>query len=204
MRADVFVKKVARRVVWAVKGQPKPPDLLELVWPETELMAPPEIVVPDGYRLRQFEEKDRQKYFDLFVAADMEKPSLEYWSKHILPGGFFVIEHQTSGDLVAACFASHHSTSRHSQAGNFGWLAVDPRHRGLKLGQAISAAVTSRLISAGYRRIYLETHDHRLPAISIYLKMGWIPLLYLPEMNIRWAEICKKLNWPYTPESWSK
>jgi ribosomal protein S18 acetylase RimI-like enzyme len=202
MRPDVFIKKVARRILWAVKGRPVAPNLLEMVWPEDKLTAPPQVHIPDGYLLRQFESKDRQNYFDLFVAADMEKPPLEYWEKHLLPNGFFVIEHQESGALVAACFASHHPTTKHVQAGNFGWLAVDPKHRGRKLGQAVASAVTARLISAGYNRIYLETHDHRLPAIAIYLKMGWLPLLYLPEMNMRWANVCKKLNWPYTPESW--
>ncbi|MDP1604392.1 MAG: GNAT family N-acetyltransferase [Legionella sp.] len=202
MRPDEFLMKVGRRIKWAVKGRPVPPNLLEMVWPEDKLDNKPLVNVPEGYCLRQFDDADTQNYYDLFARASMEKPPLDYWRKHLLPEGFFVIEHQASKTIVAACFASHHPTARHPQAGNFGWLAVDPAYRGRNLGQAISAAVTARLIEGGYKRIYLETHDFRLPAIAIYLKMGWVPLLYLPEMERRWALICEALQRPYTPECW--
>ncbi|KTD24323.1 Acetyltransferase (GNAT) family [Legionella lansingensis] len=203
MTPKEFFKKLARRAIWAIKGPPVTPALLEMVWPET-LESPSGIQVPEEYRLRQFRSDDTQSYLKLFIAAGMEEPPLHYWDKHLLPEGFFVIEHEPSNAIVAACFASHHPTPRHPRAGNFGWLAVDPTHRGRKLGQAVAAAVTSRLVAGGYRRIYLETHDHRLPAIAIYLKMGWVPLLYLPEMEARWAAVCKVLKWPYTPESWPR
>jgi mycothiol synthase len=196
MTPGVFLKKVARRLVWAVKGRPVPPNLLEMIWPEEKLAFPPEINLADGYHIRQFECRDTENYFNLFAMAGMEKPPLDYWEKHLLPDGFFVIEEKASGALVAACFASHHPSLRHPKAGNFGWLAVHPDHRGRRLGQSVSAAVTSRLIAGGYRRIYLETHDHRLPAIAIYLKMGWKPWLYLPEMEERWAAIYQALKQP--------
>jgi GNAT superfamily N-acetyltransferase len=196
-----FITKAGRRVKWAIQGRPVPPNLLEMVWPETKRQTPA-INVPDGYHLRQFEVTDTEHYFNLFSLAGMEKPPLDYWHNHLLPDGFFVIEHHATKALVAACFASHHPTKRHERAGNFGWLAVDPSHRGRNLGQAVSAAVTLRLIEGGYKRIYLETHDFRLPAIAIYLKMGWVPLLYIPEMEKRWAVICDALQWPYTPECW--
>lgn len=202
MTLKEFFKKVARRTIWAIKGHPIAPNLLEMVWPLAKLGHLPDINLSKEYELRQFQSTDIDKYFQLFAAAGMEKPPLHYWEKHLLPNGFFVIEHKETQALVAACFASHHPTTRHVRAGNFGWLAVDPAHRGQGLGQAITAAVTARLLSAGYQRLYLETHDYRLPAIAIYLKMGWVPLLYLPEMGARWEKVCEELKWPFTPEKW--
>ena len=58
------------------------------------------------------------------------------------------------------------------------------------------------MIKAGYKNIYLETHDHRLAAIKIYLSMGWIPLLYCNGMYQRWESICKKIGFSFSPNEW--
>lgn len=202
MKPSEFIIKATRRVVWAVKGRPILPHYLEMVWPQNGLEGLPDASLAEGYRLRQFDSKDTPHYYEMFAAAGMGHPPLDYWDKHLLPDGFFIVEHVASNALAAACFASHHPTPRHPRGGNFGWLAVDPKHRGQQLGHAISAAVTGRLISAGYQRIYLETLDFRLAAIAIYLKMGWLPLLYLPEMEARWLAVCNALDWPFTPDRW--
>lgn len=187
----------------ATKPPPEAP-LLEMLWPEHRLDQPPLIDVAAGYRLRQFEHGDHEQYAGLMAAAGMDVPRFEYWWDHILPDGFFVIEHEATGRLAAACFASHHPAPRHPHAGNLGWLAADPVHRGKQLGRSVSAAVTARLIRGGYRRIYLETHDFRLAAIRLYLRMGWVPLLYEEEMIDRWKLVCDRIDWPFTPDAWSR
>lgn len=193
-----------RRLRWAIVGRPTPPQLLEMVWPEDRLSAPPPVTVADGYLLRQYRPEDHDAYQALLASADMAVCPLDYWEKHLLPGGFFLIEHAATGELAAACFASHHPAPRHPRGGNFGWLATSPAHAGKGLGRAASAAVTARLVAGQYRRIYLETHDFRAPAIRIYLSMGWVPLLYAPEMASRWEAICEQIAWPFTPEAWPR
>ena len=69
-------------------------------------------------------------------------------------------------------------------------------------GRAVSATVTARLIAAGYRAIHLYTEQWRLAALKSYLKLGYIPYLYTPEMPERWRTICAQLGWPFTPEAW--
>ena len=197
-----IVRGIHRRLVWIAKGCPNTPPLLEMVWPDSLADKPPVVSVPSGYRIRQFEAADEEAYYDLLASASMERCSLAYWNRYILPEGFFLIESEEACEVVAACFASHQPTERHPQAGNFGWLAANPSHSGKGLGLAISAAVTERLIRGGYKRIYLETHDFRLPAIKIYLSMGWVPLLYCDEMRPRWERICQNIDWPFTPEQW--
>lgn len=190
-----------RRCLSVAKHFNRPP-LLEMVWPEKFLNCPPEISTAHPYSLRQFRPNDLENYKAIFKTTDMGIPPLDYWSNYILPNGFFVVENTKTNKLVAASFASHHPTKRHPSGGNLGWLAVDSDHRGKKLGTLVVSAVTSRLLYGGYERIYLETHDHRLSAIATYFKLGWVPLLYLPEMQFRWASICKQLNWPFTPLDW--
>ena len=174
-----------------------------MVWPARLAGTPPDVgATAPGYTLRQYKDGDREGYLALLRAADMGSIRLEYWEQHILPDGFFVIEDDATRTVAAACFASHHPTPRHPRAGNFGWLAVDPAHRGRQLGWTVSAAVTARLIAGGYRRMYLETHDFRVPAIRIYLKLGWVPLLYEQGMHDRWNAVCAAADWPFTPDAW--
>ena len=175
-----------------------------MVWPSHRLEYPPPVTVSPGYLLRQWIPADQDDYQALLGAAGMPPCPLDYWEAHLLPNGFFVVEHEATHSLAAACFASHHPAPRHPRGGNLGWLVAHPQHAGRSLGRTVSAAVTARLIDAGYRAIYLETHDFRVAAIRIYLSMGWVPLLYLPEMAERWLAVCEQLQWPYTPGAWSR
>jgi mycothiol synthase len=175
-----------------------------MIWPEARLNDPPRVSVAPGYTLRQFTPRDREAYFALLAAAGMDACRLEYWEAHLLPDGFFVIEHDASGALAATCMASHHPAPRHPRAGNLGWLAADPAHKGRALGRAATAAVTARLIAGGYQHIYLETHDFRIPAIKVYLQMGWVPLLYQDDMSGRWKAVCDQVGWRFAPNEWPR
>lgn len=77
--------------------------------------------------------------------------------------------------------------------GDIGWIAVDPRFRGQGLGYSVSAAATNKLIEAGYTKISLYTEDFRLPAIKTYLRIGFVPVLYLDEMESRWQRVFDSL-----------
>lgn len=179
--------------------KPKEEKLLEMLWPQPikDLTIPLEL--NEGYRLRQYNSPDKDKYFKLLEISEMGQCPLEYWEKYILPDGFFVVEHIQTGDIVGACFASHQSRERHKFAGNLGWLAVDPGHRGNKIGALLVNSVVNRLQKAGYKRIYLETHDFRLPALKIYIDAGWVPFFYAEEMIPRWQAIYDKLGKEFRP-----
>lgn len=189
-----------RRVAWALNGFPVELPLLEMIWPCGKQAN--HIEIPKGYLLRQFEGKDKEHHESLMEITGMGYCSLHYWQKHILPSGFFVVEHKQTGKIVASCFASHHPTKRHAAGGNLGWLAVDPQHQGLGLGRLVSVQVTRRLIDGYYRNIYLETHDHRLGAIKVYLSIGWVPLIYDQTSCDRWEIVCRSLNWSFELKKW--
>ena len=69
---------------------------------------------------------------------------------------------------------------------------------------AVCAAVVDRLLRAGYYNMRLNTDDWRLPAIHIYLKLGFVPFLRLPDMSDRWRAVCQQVDWPYTPDAWPR
>ena len=176
---------------------------LQMVWPEHLLNAPPAVRLPPGYTLRTYRQGDEPRFYKVMELAgwpgwDDEK--LQPWLARILPDGWFMVIHEESSQIVATAMALHSEV--YPSGGELGWLACDPAHPGKGLGMAVSAAVTTRFIDAGYRNIHLYTEHWRLAALKIYLKLGYIPFLYTPEMPERWRVICAQLQWPFTPEVW--
>ena len=184
--------------------QTKKPQL-QMTWPASRLTEPPVWTVPEGYVLRTYRPGDDPEFFRLmdragFKGWDMQ--TLQPWLQKLLPDGFFFVVHRESGNLVATAMATHNPSGLHPFGGELGWLAGDSAHRGKGLGYVVCAAVTCRLLEAGYKRIYLNTDDWRLPALKTYLKLGWVPFLFQDDMPGRWKAVCETLGWPYTPEVW--
>ncbi len=179
-------------------------NLLEMIWNENIGSANPQIYLKNGYELNIFNpETDTESYQQLLIETEMGECPLDYWMKHILPNGFFVVKEISTGKIVGACFSSHHPTKRHEMAGNLGWLAVNKTHRGERIGEVLVCNVIQRLQSAGYTRIFLETHDFRIAAIKLYFKTGWQPFIYNDDVSIRWRKICGLLNIDFKEKEWS-
>ena len=140
---------------------------------------------PAGYSTRQYESHDRDAYLDLFhLAFEVDDPLPDILGSR-LDAGFFVVEHQATGALVASCVAQEKPRPRYPEGGELGWLVTDPAHSGRGLGSLVASAVTNRLVEKAYWQVYLLTDDFRLPAISIYLKLGWQPNLFEEGMEDR-------------------
>lgn len=175
----------------------RPRRQLQMLYPPQRPTPPLAITVAEGYALRQYRPADLMPYIAL-----MEKAGFGAWSTQrvaeteygILPDGFFVIEHIATHALVASAVARHSASAQHPGGAELGWVATDPAHRGKGLGSAVCAAATNLMIQRGYQRIYLLTDDFRLPAIKVYLKLGYQPFLFAPDMEARWRAIRAQLK----------
>ena len=176
-----------------------------MLWPERLLDAPPIVRLPPGYSLRTYRRGDEPRFFKIMELAgwpgwDDEK--LQPWIARIPPGSWFMAVHEGSGEIVTTAMGLHDHSELHPFGGELGWVAGDPAHAGKGLGMAVCAAVTARLLDTGYRDVHLYTEHWRLAALNTYLKLGYAPFLYTPEMAERWRAICAQLQWPFTPELW--
>jgi mycothiol synthase len=173
---------------------------LQMIWPPVGRAAPIVGRLPTGYALRTWRDGDAAAYIALMNRAGFEGWSEEQLKQELamcLPRGLFFVVHAASGTLVATACANHRPSSRHPFGGELGWVASDPDHRGHGLGRAATQAATVRLLEAGYTELYLQTDDFRLAAIHVYLQMGWLPWLYLPDMQPRWRAVCEQLGVPF-------
>jgi len=176
----------------------KPPyKQLRLVWPPDR--EPPEVHVPTGYALRCYRDDDLPSYRRLLQAVDFgsaEEGWLHTMLDRMLPEGFFVIEHLASHEIVATAMATHWPLDEHPYGAELGWVASHPEHKGKRLGQAVSAAATRRMLQAGFRNIYIRTDDWRLAALKVYLEMGYRPFPFAAGMAARWEKVYETLGRP--------
>lgn len=127
---------------------------------------------------------------------------LRSWIDRIPGESWFVAVDSRTNALVATAMGLHDDTDHHPSGGELGWVAVDPAHRRKGLGTAVCASVTARPGRAGYRDVHLYTEDFRLDALKLYLKLGYKPYLYAPDMLDRWRHVCEAVGWTFTPAGW--
>ncbi len=97
-------------------------------------------------------------------------------------------------DRVVATASARVLPNRYPGAGCLHWIASDPGLRGRGLGLTVTLAALHRFAADGLTSSVLETDDDRLPAISAYLRLGFIPQYPAPSHQNRWSEIFRRLS----------
>ena len=105
-------------------------------------------------------------------------------------------EHAT-GALIATAMGLNGPTPWHPQGGEVGWVACHPAHRGHRIGAAVTVAVIRRLRALSYEQIHLFTEDYRLPALTAYLRIGFVPYLESPDLADRRRTSMRLLGPPW-------
>ena len=78
-----------------------------------------------------------------------------------------------------------------------GWLrmvAVSPEARGAGVGKLIVLAALHSLAERGYKTAVLSTDDFRLPAIRLYLSLGFQPLCNHESHKARWQKVFSEIQ----------
>ena len=180
--------------------QPIKKNQLEMIWIED--LVPQFNAIPKRYLLRQIEKKDRESYFQLFMQTFNVKSRLDELINNSLNNGFFVVEDLSTALLVSSAVAAIYPSPRHPQGASLQWVMTDELHKGNGLGSAVVASATQKLIEAGYHKPFLSTDDWRLPAISIYLKIGWKPFVFNKTMENRWKAVFTKIGLEFSTSSY--
>ena len=182
-----------------------PPQQLRMVIEKEVVCQLPDVVVPTGYALRAYRSGDVASWADTLRQGGFtdwtEARVMEYLKDAERREGSSVVEF--GGRIVAATFASRLGNQPHnpsvavaepSNIGVLDFVVTHPEHRGRGLGRATCNVVARFLVSRGCARLELGTDDWRLPAIHVYLSMGFQPVMNRSDMPERWAAVIDKLK----------
>jgi len=162
--------------------------------------TPPEIgELKEGYQLRTYQEGDADGWVDLLNANG----ELGTWSREriqreidgalVKEAQYFVVGKQ---QLVgtAGVFARRYAGV---DGWEIGWVAVHPEHQGKDLGLQVTAAAVVAALRLPERPIFLRTDDFRIPALKVYLKLGFVPDYQHSSYAGRWQRIFDELGEEY-------
>ena len=147
-----------------------------MVWLEQAL---PQAQLPAGYSLRSFRPGDEAGWLacceggglgtESWQDGDFRKKMLEM-AGLCAEGIYFAVDEH--GGIAGTT-----SAVRKEDHGYIHMVAVSKAHQGKALGKPINLIAMRDLTEAGYKKILLETDDWRVPAIKIYLWLGFLPIV---------------------------
>jgi len=180
---------------------------LQMIWPASRWDSVVLPSLPLGYVLRAARLDEEQVVSEILLSAgftDWNAETYRQWLDNTIPDGLWLVEHAANGQAVCCTWAIHRTLRRYPFGGELGWVGCRPEHTGKRLSAVTCAAVVRRFRQAGYRCIYLQTDDHRLPALKTYLNLGWIPNIIEADMPGRWQAVCEKLGWSCNLNGWAR
>ncbi len=187
-------------------GDRRPPTQLCMRIDADGVRRMPAAPLPDGYLLRACRRADAHRWAQTLRAGGFttwtEAMVLDYLADADRRAGSLVVERQ--GSVAAGTFASRVSNypfdplpisaADPHREGLLDYVVTHPNHRGRGLGRAVCAAVTKRLVDGGCRAVWLSTDDWRLPAIHVYLSLGYRPVMVSGDMPERWDMVMHALH----------
>lgn len=166
----------------------------QLVMERRNLLNLSDIVLPLGFTLQKYQqgyEKDWENIihqsFGQFFDFSMMTNDPSFHPNRIL----FVVSPE---GVPVSTASAYRQEAWGNDAGYLHMVATYPDYRGMGLGYAVSLAAMKLMVEENKARAVLQTDDHRLAAIKIYLKLGYEPKLTEWEHVSRWRQILHQMG----------
>ena len=187
------MSEIADRSGSSVGGTPSPKQLRMTV-PASRVRKLPDVAMPSGCELRAYRPGDERSWLRLmdlggFQGWDFQRLQAFLKGAERREGSRVVAKGTT---IVAATFASRATQDR--KIGALDYVVTHPRHRHRRLARAVCTAVLRFLEGRNYKTVTLATDDWRLDAITLYLSLGFVPVMEGEDMPSRWTEVMKQLK----------
>lgn len=117
------------------------------------------------------------------------------FEKFLIPCGGYAPEYVLYVSKDGTDVATAMGTEKPTFAGE-GWLRMVgavPEARGTGAGRLAVLAAMHSLAARGYKSMVLSTDDFRLPAISVYLSLGFKPIIFDSDHADRWNAVAAQI-----------
>ncbi|KOY18064.1 GNAT family N-acetyltransferase [Paenibacillus xylanivorans] len=153
----------------------------------------PQLDIPEGYKLRSFHPGDVTEWehvIRISFAREIAFGDKIGFQPPFMPEKILFLCYE---GLAVATAVAWEKEDGDINCGYLHMVGALPGHSGKGLGYTIALAALHRMREEGKQAALLETDDFRLPAISIYLRLGFVPLLVEEEHSGRWERIFNEL-----------
>jgi N-acetylglutamate synthase-like GNAT family acetyltransferase len=161
----------------------------------------PEYPLPNGYSIRWFQPGYEEHWQTIQSLAD---------NYTRVTSGLFEEQFGNDTELLSErqCFlcigeeniigtaAAWLDNSDESSPGRIHWLAIIPRQQGKGLAKPLLTIICNRLKELGHSKTYLTTQSVRIPAINLYAKFGFTPVIDSDVDREIWHKLQKHIKYP--------
>ncbi|MGC8668900.1 MAG: GNAT family N-acetyltransferase [Chthonomonadales bacterium] len=98
------------------------------------------------------------------------------------------------GRSIGATASARYLPDRYPGLGYLHWVGTHPDYRGRGLGRMVTLAALNHFRRSGCTGAVLETDDHRIAAIRLYLSLGFVPQLIEPDHLRRWEVVLQSIG----------
>ncbi len=170
-----------------------PPQQLSMTVRRERLLRLAGTRVREGYELRPCRAGDSDG-----IAGVLDASGFQGWTVGRV-ADYLAEPERSKGSCVVACStrivaSTFASWTELGCIGVLDYVACHPDHRGRGLGRAVCLGVLGFFARRGYESVTLSTDDVRLPAIALYLSLGFAPDMTRDDMPGRWEKIMRQLD----------
>ncbi len=151
------------------------------------------LVLPAGFGLHTHIEGQEENWEDLIEAAFGSHFSFEACIRN--GGGYapeYVLYVSKDGKDIATATAVEKADF--PGEGWFRMVGTHPDARGQGAGRLVLIACLHSLKARGYQSVVLSTDDHRIPAIKLYMSLGFEPIYTHESHKARWEKVMEEMN----------
>jgi len=178
-------------------GDPPKQPTPQLLMRMADFRSLPDLTPPEGITVRTHRDGDEESWERIIESAFGNRCDFDLLRRLGAYKPEYVIYAEKGGECIATATATENS----DYPGE-GWLRMVGTHadsRGIGAGRLVCLAALHSLRSRGYASAVLSTDDHRIPAIKLYLSLGFKPFYTHESHRERWDRILKDIYPESTP-----
>jgi mycothiol synthase len=145
-----------------------------------ESWTPRQLALSDGYELQTLRTEDLPEWMEVRNAVFGGDAGTEWFEQRFLnrpdfdPGTWFTLRHdgRIIGIASALCI-EHERDPEMLRGGQIEWVGVLDSHRGKHLGEELVVACLNAIAERGFLPALLLTQPFRVPAVTLYEKLGF-------------------------------
>jgi len=164
-----------------------------------DLEKAPHYSLPEDFSLRFYQPGYEKAWVDIHKAADLWNEIdlnrfTEVFSEHPLPLAERQLYLFDSNDEAIGTATAWEREREGTMCGLVHWVAIHPAYQGRGLAKPLLSATLARHMEVGYEDAFLYSSTARMPAISLYWKFGFRPLMIDHEEIETWDSVIAHLR----------